>query len=48
MTQTVINNGTLIDGRGGEPLTGASVLIEDHKIIAVAAAGEPLQVELDA
>ncbi len=48
MTQTLISNGTLIDGRSGEPLTGASVLIEDDKIIAVATAGEPLQGELDA
>lgn len=48
MTQTVISNGTLIDGRGGEPLTGASVLIEGDRIVAVAAAGEPLQVGLDA
>ena len=48
MTQTLIINGTLIDGRGGEPLPGASVLVEDDKIVAVAAAGKPLQVELDA
>ena len=48
MTQTLISNGTLIDGRGGEPLPGASVLVENEKIIAVAAAGEALQVELDA
>jgi imidazolonepropionase-like amidohydrolase len=48
MTQTLITNGTLIDGRGGEPLPGASVLVENDQIIAVAAAGEPLQAELGA
>jgi len=48
MTQIVINNGTLIDGRGGEPLSGATVLIENDKITAVTAAGEPLQTELGA
>ncbi len=48
MTQTLISNGTLIDGRGGEPLPGASVLVENNKIIAVAASGKPLQVALDA
>jgi imidazolonepropionase-like amidohydrolase len=48
MTQTLITNGTLIDGRGGDPLPGASVLVENNKITAVAAAGQPLQVELDA
>lgn len=48
MTQTLIINGTLIDGRGGEPLPGASVLVENDKIVAVAASGKPLQVELDA
>ena len=48
MTQIVISNGMLIDGRGGQPLPGASVLVEDDSIIAVAAAGEPLQMELGA
>lgn len=48
MAQLLISNGTLIDGRGGEPLAGASVLVEGDKIVAVAAAGEPLQVALDA
>ena len=48
MTQILINNGTLIDGRGGEPLPNASVLVEDDKIIAVAAPGDPLQAELGA
>jgi imidazolonepropionase-like amidohydrolase len=48
MTQTIIHNGTLIDGRGGEPLPGASVLLENEKIVAVAAAGNPLQAELGA
>jgi imidazolonepropionase-like amidohydrolase len=48
MTQIIITNGSLIDGRGGEPLPGASVLIENDKIAAVAAAGEPLQAELGA
>jgi imidazolonepropionase-like amidohydrolase len=48
MTQIVISNGTLIDGRGGEPLHGASVLVENDQIIAVATAGEPLQTELGA
>jgi imidazolonepropionase-like amidohydrolase len=48
MTQTIIHNGTLIDGRGGEPLPGASVLVENEQIVAVAAAGDPLQAELGA
>jgi imidazolonepropionase-like amidohydrolase len=48
MTQTIIHNGTLIDGHGGELLTGASVLVENDKIVAVAAAGDPLQAELGA
>ena len=39
MTQILISNGTLIDGRGGDPLPGASVLVEDNKIAAVAAGG---------
>jgi imidazolonepropionase-like amidohydrolase len=48
MTQILISNGTLIDGRGGDPLPGASVLVEENKIVAVAARGEPLQAELGA
>lgn len=30
-----IMNGTIIDGRGGEPQTGMSVLIEDERIVAI-------------
>lgn len=32
---TLIHNGTLIDGRGGEPLKNAAVLVKDNKIHAV-------------
>jgi imidazolonepropionase-like amidohydrolase len=35
MAFLLIRNGTLIDGRGGAPLSGAAVLIEDNKIKAV-------------
>ncbi|WAA08545.1 metal-dependent hydrolase family protein [Fervidibacillus albus] len=34
MTYTLIENGTLIDGNGGEPIENAAVLIKDNKIIA--------------
>src|SRR6266852_1290493 len=30
-----ITNGTIIDGRGGDPLTGMTLLIENERIIAV-------------
>jgi hypothetical protein len=32
MSHTLIHNGTLIDGRGGEPVRGAAVLIRDNMI----------------
>lgn len=35
MTYTLIRNGTLIDGHGGEPLADAAVLIEDNRVLAV-------------
>jgi imidazolonepropionase-like amidohydrolase len=35
MTVTVIKNGTLIDGNGGEPLSRAAVAFENEKIIFV-------------
>lgn len=35
MSYTWIYNGTLIDGRGGEPIPKASILIKDNLIIAV-------------
>ncbi|MEZ5277883.1 MAG: amidohydrolase family protein [Opitutaceae bacterium] len=35
MTRTLIHNGTLIDGRGGNPLPNAAVLIEEGRIVAV-------------
>ena len=35
MTRTLIHNGTLIDGQGGNPLLNAAVLIEEGRIVAV-------------
>lgn len=35
MAYTLVKNGTLIDGNGGEPVADAAVLIEDNKIKAV-------------
>lgn len=35
MTYTLIHNGTLLDGRGGEPLANAAVLIQDDRILSV-------------
>ncbi|MFC7393756.1 metal-dependent hydrolase family protein [Scopulibacillus cellulosilyticus] len=35
MTYTLIKNGTLIDGNGGQPLANAAVLIKDNRIEAV-------------
>jgi alpha-D-ribose 1-methylphosphonate 5-triphosphate diphosphatase PhnM len=31
-----ITNGTIIDGRGGDPLTGRTLLLEDERIAAIA------------
>lgn len=35
MTYTLIKNGTLIDGNGGEPVADAAVLIKENKIVSV-------------
>ncbi len=35
MTTTLIYNGTIIDGQGGDPILGGAVLIEDDRIIKV-------------
>ncbi|GEK58410.1 amidohydrolase family protein [Marinococcus halophilus] len=35
MENTLIKNGTLIDGKGNDPITNASVLIQDDKIQAI-------------
>lgn len=35
MARTLIANGRLIDGRGGAPVDGAAVLIDDARIVAV-------------
>ena len=35
-----ITNGTLIDGRGGEPVTGMTILIEDERITAISQNGQ--------
>lgn len=43
MALTLIHNGTLIDGNGGEPVTDAAVLIEDNIIRAV---GRRQEIEL--
>ena len=40
MTHTLIHNGTLVDGRGGPPIPGAAVLLQDNKIIAAGAKGD--------
>ncbi len=37
MVYTLIHNGTLIDGNGGQPLEDAAVLIEDNRIRSVGA-----------
>ena len=37
MSYTFIHNGTLIDGRGGEPITKAAILLENNQIKAVGA-----------
>lgn len=34
MAHTMISNGTLIDGRGGEPIPNAAVLLKDNRIYA--------------
>lgn len=39
MVMTLIHNGTLIDGNGGEPVPDAAVLIEDNRIVAVGSRG---------
>lgn len=38
MPHTLIHNGTVIDGNGGEPIPNGAVLLEDNKIIAVGSA----------
>ena len=35
MGYTLLHNGTLIDGRGGEPIRDGAVLLHDKKIQAV-------------
>lgn len=35
MTHTLIHNGTLIDGNGGDPIPDAGLLIQDERIVAV-------------
>jgi imidazolonepropionase-like amidohydrolase len=35
MTYTLIHNGTLIDGNGGDPIANGAVLVEDNRIIGV-------------
>jgi imidazolonepropionase-like amidohydrolase len=35
MSYSLLRNGTLIDGLGGEPVANAAVLIKDNKIVAV-------------
>ena len=42
MTRTVIHNGTLIDGTGGEPVADARVLIDDGRITAAGPADGPV------
>ena len=37
MAQTLITNGTLIDGRGGPPVTDGAVLVEAGRIVAAGA-----------
>ena len=34
MSYTLISNGTLINGNGGNPIENAAVLINDHLIVA--------------
>jgi imidazolonepropionase-like amidohydrolase len=51
MTQTLIRNGTLIDGNGGAPVRDAAVLIEDDRIKAAGPAASiraPGAAEIDA
>ena len=40
MTTLLLHNATLIDGAGGDPRPGASVLVEEGRIARVASAGE--------
>lgn len=42
MTETVIHNGTLIDGTGGEPIAGARIVIRDGRVVSAGRAEGPL------
>ncbi|WP_163969736.1 metal-dependent hydrolase family protein [Oceanobacillus halotolerans] len=47
MSYTLIKNGTLIDGNGGDPVKGAAVLLKDNKIDAVGKAEDMPTVDGD-
>jgi imidazolonepropionase-like amidohydrolase len=47
MTFTAIRNGTLIDGTGREPVTGAAVLLDGNRIVSAGPEAEALQGGLD-